>query len=226
MGCSSYELPSQIAPGSSGAVATAMGRAQADINAVEIVEKYEGFAIDDFMVELPTGVAADELVTACESEPGVEVIWVSHYPEAWGLQADVDVLTAMTEEPDRAEEILATRAPAVFRVSWAILVDRQSAQGAGPLGDGSRTSMRLGGQPSVPCTNCVQTANCPTAGFPAGARRSSPWPLCDATLPSCSPAAAARSSSSPSWLACAPHRWPSGWPSSPSSAPAGLVYMK
>lgn len=115
-------------PGSLGAVATAMGQAQADIMAVEIVEKYEGYAIDDFMVELPTGVAADALITACESEPGVEVVWVSHYPEAWGLQADVDVLTAMTEEPDRAEEILTSQAPAVFRVSWAILVDQHSGE--------------------------------------------------------------------------------------------------
>jgi len=100
-----------------------MGQAQADIMAVEIVEKYEGYAIDDFMVELPTGVAADALITACESEPDVEVVWVSHYPEAWGLQADVDVLNAMTEDPEHAEEILTSQAPAVFRVSWAVLVD-------------------------------------------------------------------------------------------------------
>ena len=37
-------------PGSLGAVATALGTAGADIQAVEIVEKYEGFAVDDFMV--------------------------------------------------------------------------------------------------------------------------------------------------------------------------------
>lgn len=115
-------------PGSLGAVATAMGRAQADIMAVEIVEKYEGYAIDDFMVELPTGVAADTLVTACESEPGVEVVWVSHYPEAWGLQADVDLLNAMTEDPQHAEQLLTEQAPAVFRVAWAVLIDRKSGQ--------------------------------------------------------------------------------------------------
>ncbi|MCE1172997.1 MAG: amino acid-binding protein [Propionibacteriales bacterium] len=114
-------------PGSLGAVASAMGHAQADIMAVEIVEKYEGYAIDDFMIELPTGVAADTLVTACESEPGVEVIWVSHYPEAWGLQADVDLLNAMTEDPEHAEELLTAQAPAVFRVAWAVLIDRNSS---------------------------------------------------------------------------------------------------
>lgn len=115
-------------PGSLGAVATAMGTVAADINAVEIVEKYEGFAVDDFMLELPTGIAPDALVTACASVPGVEVLWLSHYPEAWGLQADVDVLNAMTEDPERAEEILTVEAPQVFRVTWAVLVDRVAGQ--------------------------------------------------------------------------------------------------
>lgn len=112
-------------PGSLGAVASAMGHAGADINAVEIVEKYEGYAIDDFMVELPVGVAADSLVTACESEPDVQVIWLSHYPEAWGLQGDVDLLNSMTEDPDHADQILTDQAPAVFRVAWAVLVDHR-----------------------------------------------------------------------------------------------------
>jgi hypothetical protein len=113
-------------PGSLGSVASAMGQLNADINAVEIVERYEGFAVDDFMVELPAGSPADALVTVCESVPDVSVIWVSHYPEAWGLQADVDVLNAMTEDPEHAEEILTLQAPAVFRVSWAVLVDAVS----------------------------------------------------------------------------------------------------
>lgn len=113
-------------PGSLGSVASAMGQLHADINAVEIVERYEGFAVDDFMVELPAGSPADALVTVCESVPDVTVLWVSHYPEAWGLQADVDVLNAMTEDPEHAEEILTLQAPAVFRVSWAVLVDTAS----------------------------------------------------------------------------------------------------
>jgi hypothetical protein len=110
-------------PGSLGAVATVMGTVGADILAVEIVEKYEGYAVDDFVLELPIGNAPDALVTACTSVPGVEVVWLSHYPEGWGLQADVDVLNAMTEDPDHAEEILTLEAPQVFRVTWAVLVD-------------------------------------------------------------------------------------------------------
>jgi hypothetical protein len=115
-------------PGSLGAVATAMGTVGADINAVEIVEKYEGFAIDDFMLELPAGIQPDSLVTVCTSIPGVEVMWLSYYPEQWGLQADVDVLNDMTEDPERAEEILTLESPEVFRVSWAVLVDRATGR--------------------------------------------------------------------------------------------------
>lgn len=115
-------------PGSLGSVATAMGTVGADINAVEIVEKYEGYAVDDFMVELPSGVLADSLVSVCTAIDGVELLWLSHYPEQWGLQGDVDVLNHMTEHPERAEQILTGEAPEVFRVTWAVLVDRVSRQ--------------------------------------------------------------------------------------------------
>ena len=103
-----------------------MGTVGADISAVEIVEKYEGFAIDDFMLELPGGVQPDSLITACTSVTGVEVVWLSHYPEQWGLQGDVDVLNHMTEYPERAEEILTLESPEVFRVNWAVLIDRDT----------------------------------------------------------------------------------------------------
>lgn len=112
-------------PGSLGAVATALGTVQADINAVEIVEKYEGYAVDDFMLDLPPGIQPDSLITVCTSIAGVEVLWLSHYPEQWGLQGDVDVLNHMHEYPERAEEILTQESPEVFRVTWAALIDRE-----------------------------------------------------------------------------------------------------
>jgi len=111
-------------PGSLGSVATALGHAQADINAVEIVEKGDGFVIDDFMLSIPADVRPDQLVTACSALPGVEVLWVSFYPENWGLHADLDVLDAMTEQPHLAEVLLVDAAPSTFHCSWALLVDR------------------------------------------------------------------------------------------------------
>ncbi len=56
--------------------------------------------------------------------PDVEVLWVSFYPENWGLHADLDVLDAMAEQPERAEVLLTDAAPATFHCSWALLVDR------------------------------------------------------------------------------------------------------
>lgn len=112
-------------PGALGAVATALGHAQADISAVEIVEKGAGHVIDDFMLTLPADVRPDELVTACTALPEVEVLWVSFYPENWGLHADLDVLDAMAERPDRAEVLLTDAAPSTFHCAWALLVDRE-----------------------------------------------------------------------------------------------------
>ncbi len=110
-------------PGSLGAVATALGDAHADINAVEIVEKANGYAIDDFMLTLPPDARPDALVSACAGLPGVEVMWVSFYPEAWGLTADTDILEEMTDDPEHAESILLREAPAAFHATWALVID-------------------------------------------------------------------------------------------------------
>jgi hypothetical protein len=115
-------------PGSLGAVASALGTVRADIAAVEIVEKHEGFAVDDFMLHLPNGVLPDSLVAACTAIEGVDVVWLSYYPENWGLQADVDVLNEMAEHPAAAETILTDAAPEVFHATWALLVDRDTGR--------------------------------------------------------------------------------------------------
>ena len=49
------------------------------------------------MLTLPADVRPDQLITACAGLPDVEVLWVSFYPENWGLHADLDVLDAMAE---------------------------------------------------------------------------------------------------------------------------------
>lgn len=111
-------------PGALGRVASALGTVDADISAVEIVEKADGFVIDDFMLSVPRGTLPDALVAACTALPDVEVLWLSFYPEAWDLQADVDVLDRMTDDPRHSEQILMDAAPAVFHASWAMVVDR------------------------------------------------------------------------------------------------------
>ncbi|GGL54974.1 amino acid-binding protein [Microlunatus endophyticus] len=109
-------------PGSLGAVATAMGSVGADILAVEIVEKHEGAAIDDFVVGLPPDGLPDALISVCQGLGGVTVEWISRYPEGGGLQSDLETLERMTTDPEHAAETLVSSAPAVFRSQWAVLV--------------------------------------------------------------------------------------------------------
>lgn len=110
-------------PGSLGAVATAMGAVGADILAVEIVQKQDGSAIDDFVVHLPPDRLPDSLISACHGLDGVTVEWISRYPEGGGLQSDLEALERMTSDPEHAAETLVASAPAVFRSQWAVLVE-------------------------------------------------------------------------------------------------------
>ena len=111
-------------PGSLGSVATAMGSVDADINAVEIVEKKsDGSVVDDFIVDLPPNQLPETIVTACQSLPGVRVEWIARYPEGGGLQSDLEALERMTADPPHAAETLVSLCPVVFRSHWATLID-------------------------------------------------------------------------------------------------------
>lgn len=126
-------------PGSLGAVATAMGRVGADINAVEIVEKADGVVIDDFIVDLPPNQLPETMVTACQSLKGVRVEWISRYPEGGGLQSDLEALERMAADPKHAAETLVSLCPVVFRSHWALLVDVGDVGPDGPRASFSTT---------------------------------------------------------------------------------------
>lgn len=110
-------------PGSLGAVASAMGGVGGDINAVEIVEKGDGFVVDDFIVDLPQGQLPETIITACHHLDGVRVEWISRYPEGGGLQSDLEALERMTADPANAAETLVSLSPVVFRSHWAVLLE-------------------------------------------------------------------------------------------------------
>lgn len=113
------QLPDR--PGSLGQVATALGALGADIEAIEIVERGPGYAINHFMVELPTAVMPDALVSACTEIDDVRVMWVSRYPDHWGIESDMATLNRMADNPALAATILTEAAPVVFHCQWAVL---------------------------------------------------------------------------------------------------------
>ncbi|MDO9378265.1 MAG: ACT domain-containing protein [Nocardioidaceae bacterium] len=113
------ELPD--VPGSLGALATALGTAGADIEAIEIIEhRADGKAVDDVLLELPPRVMPDALVTACHRLEGVRVQWVSRYNAGANLTMDLETVEAFTNDPARALDSLVDLVPATFRADWAI----------------------------------------------------------------------------------------------------------
>jgi ACT domain len=116
------ELPD--VPGSLGRVATAIGMAGGDIEAIEIVEKRDGIALDDVLLEVIDGTMPDSIVSACSSLDGVKVIWISRYPAGGNLTLDLEAVEELTAAPEDALDRLVDLLPRTFRADWAARVHR------------------------------------------------------------------------------------------------------
>ena len=110
-------------PGALGAVATALGSLDADINLVEIVEKGPDFEIDEFILDLPASQTIEAIVAACDGIDGVEVHWIRNYPRGGGIDSDLELLRRMDADRCRAPEMLASASPIVFRAQWGLVLD-------------------------------------------------------------------------------------------------------
>lgn len=134
------ELPD--VPGSLGALATALGGAGADIEAIEIVERRsDGKVVDDVLLELPPQVMPDALITACHRLEGVTVDWISRYNAGANLSMDLEAVERFTDDPTRAIAQMVEVIPATFRTDWAIAIER--VDGAASVMAKSSTAPKL-----------------------------------------------------------------------------------
>jgi hypothetical protein len=107
-------------PGSLGVVASALGAAGANIEAIEIVEhRADGTAIDDVFLEFNNGVMPDMVVSAVQRIEGVRVLWVSRYAAGGNLHLDLEAIEVITNDPARAIHHLTHLVPRAFRSDWA-----------------------------------------------------------------------------------------------------------
>ncbi|AWB90892.1 amino acid-binding protein [Aeromicrobium chenweiae] len=112
-------------PGSLGTLATALGGAGADIEAIEIVERRsDGTVVDDVLLELPARVMPDALITACHRLEGVTVDWISRYNAGASLSMDLEAVERFTEAPPHAIQRLVEVVPETFRTDWAMALKR------------------------------------------------------------------------------------------------------
>ena len=117
------ELPD--VPGSLGRLASRIGEAGGDIEAIEIVEKrHDGTAVDDVLLDLPPGAMPDAIVSACNLLPGVHVVWISRYGAGGNLFLDLEAVEELTVNPEQALDRLVDLLPVTFRADWAARIHR------------------------------------------------------------------------------------------------------
>ena len=121
------ELPD--VPGSLGRVATAIGEAGGDIEAIEIVQKNAetATAVDDVLLETAPGVMPDSIVSACQQLDGVSVLWISRYGAGGNIFLDLEAVEALTGTPHSAVDELVDLLPITFRADWGVRVRRTDA---------------------------------------------------------------------------------------------------
>ncbi|MGO4257144.1 ACT domain-containing protein [Marmoricola sp. RAF53] len=124
----SYLLRVQLpdVPGSLGRLASAIGDAGANIDAIEIVgrDNAANVAIDDVFIAPDPGVMPDSIVSACTSLEGVRVLWISRYAAGGNLFLDLEAVESMTQNPAGAVERLVDVVTQVFRVDWGVHLRR------------------------------------------------------------------------------------------------------
>ncbi|MET3962081.1 hypothetical protein ABIE44_002015 [Marmoricola sp. OAE513] len=137
------ELPD--VPGSLGRLASAIGASGANIEAIEIVGKDDGVAIDDVFITPDHGVMPDSIVSACTALDGVRVLWISRYAAGGNLFLDLEAVESMTQDPATAVEKLVDAVPEVFRVDWGMHLTREGDSGVIVHGTPSAPTVVPGG---------------------------------------------------------------------------------
>ncbi|MFC0314194.1 amino acid-binding protein [Gordonia phosphorivorans] len=109
-------------PGSLGLLAMALGTVGADIRSLEVIERGDGLAVDDVVVELPHGALPDTLITAAESVDGVSVDSLRPFTGKLDLHQELELIDAVAAARADRLQVLVDLAPRSLHVSWAMVV--------------------------------------------------------------------------------------------------------
>ncbi len=117
-------------PGVLGAVATALGTSGIDIVSLDVLERGNGVAVDDVVVDLPAGRLPDSLITAAHAVPGVSVESLRPFAGPLDTHRELELLDALAHAAgDTSAKLLAAELPRVFHSGWAVVL---SGDGNGP----------------------------------------------------------------------------------------------
>ena len=114
------QLPDR--PGALGAVATALGNVGCDILSLDVVERRSGIAIDDLVVELPSGRLPDVLITAAESVEGVEVDAVRPWAGVLDTHRELELIERVAADRAGGLQIFTDEVSKIIRAGWAVVL--------------------------------------------------------------------------------------------------------
>ena len=129
-------------PGSLGLLAVELGSVGADIQSLEVIDRGEGFAVDDIVVDLPAGSLPDTLITAAERVRDVRVESLRPFSDVLDAHQELELIDLVATAPRDRLQVLVDNAPRVLRASWAIVVARP--------GDDALTLFGSSGAPETP----------------------------------------------------------------------------
>ncbi len=110
-------------PGILGAVATALGTAGADIVSLDVLERADGVAVDDVVVDLPPGRLPDSLISAAQAIPDVEVESLRPFSGSLDTHRELELLESLAHaEEGTAVKLLAAELPRVLHSGWAAVL--------------------------------------------------------------------------------------------------------
>ncbi len=111
----------QYRPGSLGLLAVQLGSVGADILSLEVVERGDGYAVDDLVVEVAPGGLPDSLITAAEKVKGVRVDSIRPYSGVLDTHRELELIDQVATAADKLQ-VLVDNTPRVLRVSWATVI--------------------------------------------------------------------------------------------------------
>jgi hypothetical protein len=123
-------------PGALGAVATALGEVGADIISVDVIERSDGHATDDIVLEVAPDRLADSLVSATLRVPGVTVESIRPYTSQLDPHRELELLDNLAEQPEHSLVVLADGVTRIFRAGWSLVLGEQRGGAARVLASG------------------------------------------------------------------------------------------
>ncbi|WP_019203952.1 amino acid-binding protein [Tsukamurella sp. 1534] len=109
-------------PGSLGSLAVALGSVGADILSLDVVERGEGYAVDDLVVDLGPQSLPDTLITAAEALDGIKVDSIRPYAGVLDTHRELELIDKVAGAGRDQLQMLVDQVPRVLRVGWCAVL--------------------------------------------------------------------------------------------------------